>query len=64
MMIFIRTIEGRHVAVVQDIFTRIYDRGDIYKAEYEGWYCTPCETFWTKRQAEEERVLTASAPLN
>ncbi|NLJ99831.1 MAG: methionine--tRNA ligase [Clostridia bacterium] len=60
---FIRTIEGRHVKVVQDIFTRIYDRGDIYKAEYEGWYCTPCETFWTKRQAEEELCPDCQRPV-
>ncbi|HHX50727.1 MAG TPA: methionine--tRNA ligase, partial [Clostridia bacterium] len=47
---FIRTTEERHQKVVQDIFQKIYDKGDIYKAEYQGWYCTPCETFWTDRQ--------------
>jgi methionyl-tRNA synthetase len=43
---FIRTTEQRHKAVVQHIFQKIYDQGDIYKSAYEGWYCTPCETFW------------------
>ena len=35
---------------VQKIFKKLYDQGDIYKSEYEGWYCTPCESFWTKTQ--------------
>jgi len=43
---FIRTTEPRHKEVVQKIFERFYRQGDIYKSEYEGWYCTPCETFW------------------
>jgi len=47
---FIRTTEERHHAVVQEIFQKIYDQGDIYKAAYEGHYCTPCETFWVERQ--------------
>lgn len=47
---FIRTTDQRHVAVVQKIFKRLYDQGDIYKSEYEGWYCTPCESFWTETQ--------------
>lgn len=47
---FIRTTDERHKKVVADIFTRLYEQGDIYKAQYEGWYCTPCETFWTERQ--------------
>lgn len=47
---FIRTTETRHREVVQAIFQKIYDQGDIYKASYEGWYCTPCETFWIERQ--------------
>jgi len=51
---FIRTTEERHQRVVQDIFQKLYDNGDIYKAEYEGWYCTPCETFWTERQLEDK----------
>ncbi|MBP2656569.1 MAG: metG, partial [Firmicutes bacterium] len=47
---FIRTTESRHREVVQTIFQKIYDQGDIYKASYEGLYCTPCETFWLERQ--------------
>ncbi|MBP2626299.1 MAG: Methionyl-tRNA synthetase [Firmicutes bacterium] len=47
---FIRTTEERHHEVVQAIFQKIYDQGDIYKAAYEGRYCTPCETFWVERQ--------------
>jgi methionyl-tRNA synthetase len=53
---FIRTTEERHVKAVQTIFQRLYDRGDIYKAEYSGWYCVPCETFWTERQAGTEHI--------
>ena len=47
---FIRTTESRHEERVQKIFKRLYDQGDIYKSEYEGLYCTPCETFWLERQ--------------
>ena len=47
---FIRTTEDRHTKVVQDIFDRLMDQGDIYLGEYEGWYCTPCETFFTETQ--------------
>lgn len=47
---FIRTTQPRHMEIVQQIFKTIYDKGDIYKSEYEGHYCTPCETFFTERQ--------------
>lgn len=47
---FIRTTEPRHKETVQKIFKKLYDQGDIYKSEYEGWYCTPCEAFWLERQ--------------
>lgn len=47
---FIRTTETRHHEVVQTIFQKIYDQGDIYKAAYQGPYCIPCETFWLERQ--------------
>lgn len=47
---FIRTTEDYHVEAVQKIFKRLYDQGDIYKGNYEGWYCTPCESFWTETQ--------------
>ncbi len=52
---FLRTTEERHEKVVQKIFQRLYDKGDIYKGYYEGWYCTPDETFWTERQIGEEK---------
>ncbi|HOQ17060.1 MAG TPA: methionine--tRNA ligase [Defluviitaleaceae bacterium] len=47
---FIRTTDDYHVKSVQKIFKKLYDQGDIYKSTYEGWYCTPCETFFTERQ--------------
>ena len=47
---FIRTTDEEHVQAVQKIFKILYDKGDIYKSEYEGWYCTPCESFWTETQ--------------
>lgn len=50
---FIRTTEPRHMERVQEIFRRMYDKGDIYKGIYEGWYCTDCEAFWTDGQLED-----------
>ena len=47
---FIRTTDEMHVKAVQKIFNILYEKGDIYKSEYEGWYCTPCESFWTEHQ--------------
>ena len=47
---FIRTTDDYHVKSVQKIFKQLYDQGDIYKSEYEGWYCTPCESFYTDIQ--------------
>lgn len=47
---FIRTTEERHIKRVQKLFMKMYEKGDIYKGEYEGWYCTPCESFWTEAQ--------------
>jgi methionyl-tRNA synthetase len=47
---FIRTTEDRHKRVVEKIFARLVEQGDIYKGEYEGWYCTPCESFFLERQ--------------
>ena len=47
---FIRTTDHDHCATVQKIFRKFYEQGDIYKSEYEGWYCTPCESFWTESQ--------------
>ncbi len=47
---FIRTTDDDHVKQVQKIFKKLYEQGDIYKGSYEGWYCTPCESFWTESQ--------------
>ncbi len=50
---FIRTTDDYHEKVVQKIFKKLYNQGDIYKSEYEGWYCTPCESFWTETQLKD-----------
>ncbi len=50
---FIRTTDDYHEKAVQKIFKKLYDQGDIYKSEYEGMYCTPCESFWTESQLDE-----------
>ncbi len=47
---FIRTTDEQHEKIVQKIFKKLYDNGDIYKSSYEGLYCTPCESFWTESQ--------------
>jgi methionyl-tRNA synthetase len=50
---FIRTTDDYHERAVQKIFKQLYDQGDIYKGKYEGWYCKPCEAFWTDTQIKE-----------
>ena len=50
---FIRTSDERHVKAVQKIFRKLYEQGDIYKGSYEGWYCTPCESFFTEMQLKD-----------
>lgn len=50
---FIRTTDDYHEKAVQKIFKKLYEQGDIYKSEYEGMYCTPCESFWTESQLDE-----------
>ena len=50
---FIRTTDESHIKSVQQIFKKLYDKGDIYKSEYEGLYCTPCESFWTETQLKD-----------
>ena len=47
---FVRTTDKEHERRVQDIFNKMYEKGDIYKGEYKGLYCTPCESFWTESQ--------------
>lgn len=51
---FIRTTEKRHETVVQKIFHKLLKQGDIYKGEYEGWYCVPCESFWAEMHLTED----------
>ena len=60
---FIRTTEPRHVKRVQDIFMKLYEKGDIYKGEYEGMYCTPCESFWTESQLVDGKCPDCGRPV-
>ena len=60
---FIRTTDERHVKAVQKIFKQLYEQGDIYKGEYEGWYCTPCESFWTERQLVDGKCPDCGRPV-
>ncbi len=60
---FIRTSDEKHKTVVQKIFKTLYDKGDIYKGKYEGWYCTPCESFWTESQLVEGNCPDCGRPV-
>ena len=60
---FIRTTDDYHVKAVQKIFKQLYDQGDIYKAEYEGMYCTPCESFWTESQLVDGKCPDCGRPV-
>ena len=60
---FIRTTDERHVECVQKVFKQLYDQGDIYKSEYEGWYCTPCESFWTELQLKDGKCPDCGRPV-
>ena len=60
---FIRMTDDYHVRAVQKIFKRLYDQGDIYKAEYEGMYCTPCESFWTESQLVDGKCPDCGRPV-
>lgn len=60
---FIRTTDDYHMKAVQDIFKKLYDQGDIYKGSYEGWYCTPCESFWTETQAADGKCPDCGRPV-
>ncbi|MBU0898289.1 MAG: methionine--tRNA ligase [Nanoarchaeota archaeon] len=52
---FIRTTDSKHKKAVYEVLRRMQDRGDIYKGVYEGWYCTPCESYWTETQLKEDK---------
>ena len=60
---FIRTSDPDHVEAVKKIFKRFYEQGDIYKGEYEGWYCTPCESFWTESQLVDGKCPDCGRPV-
>ena len=60
---FIRTTDDFHVKAVQKIFKQLYDQGDIYKSEYEGLYCTPCESFWTETQLVDGKCPDCGRPV-
>ena len=60
---FIRTSDERHVKAVQKIFRQLYEHGDIYKGSYEGWYCTPCESFFTELQLKDGNCPDCGRPV-
>ena len=60
---FIRTTQPRHIKRVQAIFNTMYEKGDIYKSQYEGLYCTPCESFWTESQLVNGRCPDCGGPV-
>ena len=60
---FVRTTEERHHRVVQEVFRRVYAKGDIYKGEYEGWYCTPCEAFWVENKLQDGDCPDCGRPV-
>lgn len=60
---FVRTTEPRHERAVQEVFRRIYEKGDIYKSTYKGWYCTPCETFWVESKLVDGHCPDCGRPV-
>ncbi len=60
---FIRTTDDYHEKAVAKIFKKFYDKGDIYKGHYEGWYCTPCESFFTQTQAVDGKCPDCGRPV-
>ena len=61
---FIRTTDPEHVVCVQRIFEKLYNQGDIYKGEYKGLYCTPCESFWTETQLVDGKCPDCGRDVN
>lgn len=61
---FIRTTDKEHELTVQKIFKELYDKGDIYKDAYEGWYCTPCESFYTEIQLKDGKCPDCGRPVD
>lgn len=60
---FIRTTDDYHEKTVQNIFKKFYEQGDIYKSEYEGWYCEPCESFFTETQIVDGKCPDCGRPV-
>ena len=60
---FMRTTEPYHEKQVQKMFRKMYEKGDIYKGKYEGWYCTPCESFWTDTQLVDGKCPDCGRPV-
>jgi methionyl-tRNA synthetase len=60
---FIRTTDEEHEKNIQGIFMKLYEKGDIYKGEYEGLYCTPCESFWTETQLKDGKCPDCGRPV-
>ena len=60
---FMRTTEPYHEKQVQKMFRKMYEKGDIYKGKYEGWYCTPCESFWTDSQLVDGKCPDCGRPV-
>ncbi len=60
---FIRTTDRDHEEQVAAIFKKFYEQGDIYKGAYEGWYCTPCESFWTESQLKDGKCPDCGRPV-
>ena len=62
--VFIRTTDKHHEKAVQDIFTKLYEKGEIYKSKYEGHYCTPCESFWAESQLVDGNCPDCGRPTH
>ncbi|MGG0891733.1 methionine--tRNA ligase [Cytobacillus horneckiae] len=61
---FIRTTENRHKEIVEKIFAQLLEQGDIYLGEYEGWYCTPCESYYTETQLVDGNCPDCGRPVH
>jgi len=60
---FIRTTDKEHIAVVQELLQKLYDKGEIERRTYEGWYCTPDERFWTEKEIVEGKCPDCGRPV-
>ena len=61
---FIRTTDPRHTTIVQEILQDLYDRDEIYRAEYDGWYCVPCERFFTEKDLTDGKCPDCGRPVD